>query len=50
MLVGVVSDHSLAAALAVGGVIVAATLSALRRRGQSERKRLAALEQLSPYA
>ena len=50
MLVAVISDHSLAASLAVGGAVAAATVSALWRRGQSERKRLAALEQLSPYA
>jgi len=49
MLVAVVSDHSLAAALAVGGVLAVSTLLALWRRGASERKRLAALEQLSPY-
>ena len=50
MLVAVISNHSLAASLAAGGVIATATLLALWRRGQSERKRLADLEQLSPYA
>jgi hypothetical protein len=50
VLIAVVSDHSLAAALAAGGALAAVTLCALWRRGQSQRKRLASLEQLSPYA
>jgi hypothetical protein len=49
VLTAVVSDHSLPAALAAGGALAGTTLCALWRRGQSQRKRLTSLEQLSPY-
>jgi threonine/homoserine/homoserine lactone efflux protein len=50
VLVAVVSDHSLTAALAIGGVATVATLCGLWRRGQAERKRQTSMEELSPYA
>lgn len=49
-LVAVISDHSLPAALTVGGVVAAATMWALWRRGRAETNRLASIEELSPYA
>ena len=49
-LVAVVSDHSLTAALAIGGVATVATLWGLWRRGQAGRKRQTSTEELSPYA
>lgn len=50
MLVAVISDHSLPAALTVGGVIAAGTISALWRRGRAWNKRLKLMEELAPYA
>jgi len=50
VLVAVISDRSLPAALATGGVAAIATMFVLWRRGRAERKRLNSMEQLSPYA
>ena len=50
ILVAVISDHSLPAALAIGGVATVATLWGLWRRGQAGRKRQTSTEELSPYA
>ena len=50
IIVAVVSDHSLTAALSIGGVAAAAVFCGLWRRGLAERKRQASIEELSPYA
>jgi hypothetical protein len=50
VLVAVISDHSLPAALATGGVTAAATIWGLWLRGRAEVKRQISMEELSPYA
>jgi cytochrome c biogenesis protein CcdA len=49
ILIAVISNHSLAAALAVGGVLAAATLWGLIRHVTAEGKRLASIEAQIPY-
>jgi hypothetical protein len=50
MLVAVISNHSLPAALATGGVTAIATIWGLWRRGQAAVSRQISTEELSPYA
>jgi hypothetical protein len=50
MLVAVIADHSLPAALAIGGVTAIAAIWALWLRGRAEVERQISTEELLPYA